>query len=55
MVDGVTMSKKENVQTSAFKSTQENATIQVQKMEAMIVKDLLTNMKAVLLMIVQVS
>ena len=46
--------KKENVLTSAFKSTQENATTQVQKMEAMIVKDLLPNMKAVLKMIVQV-
>ena len=54
MVDGVSLSKKENVQTSAFKSTQENATVLVQKMEAMIVKDLLPNMKAVLKMIVQV-
>ena len=54
MVDGVILLKKENVLTSAFKSTQENATTQVQKMEAMIVKDLLPNMKAVLKMIVQV-
>ena len=54
MVDGVSLSKKENVQTSAFKNTQENATIQVQKMEAMIVRDLLPNMRAVLKMIVQV-
>ena len=55
MVDGESLSRKENVQASAFKSTQENATIQVQKMEAMIVWDLLPNTKAVLLMIVQVS
>ena len=54
MVDGVISLKKENVLTSAFKSTQENATVLVQKMEAMIVKDLLPNMKAVLKMIVQV-
>ena len=55
MVDGLTMSKKENVQKSVFKNTLENVTILVQKMEAILVKVHQPNMKVASLMIVQVK
>ena len=55
MVDGLTMSKMENVQKSVFKNTLENVIIQVQKMVAMLVKVHQANMKVVSLMIVQVK
>ena len=55
MVDGVTLSKKENALKSVFKNTLEIAIILVQKMEAILVKVHQPNMKVVSLMTVQVK